>query len=304
MPDGIPSPTRGQLVARASFQLGDIHDVGTTQYGHRRVIDVKGGTLTGDRVSATFLTGGLEFELTLSNGAIELEQINILKTSDGTPIYMRNCGVAAAGDANVRVVAGFEVANSSSLAWLNTGKFVGVRSLDAAAKKLTLDIYDVSKVTASDPKIQLKDPTGVANQTWECVTGSGKRGSLAFSESVTLGSSVSVGASKNGTRNIIPITGGTLTAGTLFSGLSGTVVPGGADYQLIGSSTKLDARYSLATKDGEFIVVRNCGAMGNLIPIFETRADGPYAALISKNYLSADPVSSGGGVGITFYERN
>ncbi|WP_437991745.1 DUF3237 domain-containing protein [Sorangium sp. So ce145] len=303
MPDGIPLPTRGELVFRATLQLGETHDVGTTQFGHRRLLDVKGGTLTGDKIQATFLTGGMDLELTLSNGSVELEEINILKASDGSSILLRTCGVAAAGDDVVRIVPDFEVANSSSLAWLNTGKFAGTRVVNAAAGTIQLDVYDISKVAAGEPKIQLKDPEGVPNQSWECSKATGARGSSVFTETVTLGSSVSVGASKRGTRNIIPITGGTVTGGTLLSGLSGTVLPGGADYQLIGSTTVLDARYALSSKDGEVIVVRNCGPFGALIPVFETRADGPYAILNTKQYVSSDPGGAGGGVSLTFYER-
>jgi hypothetical protein len=145
----------------------------------------------------------------------------------------------------------------------------------------------------------------VAQQSWECSTDTGSNGATAFSESVSLGSSLSVGASKRGSRNVIPITGGSVTPGTAVANLSGTVVPGGADYQLTasGSNTKLDARYALASKDGEFIVVRNCGLMGALVPVFEARTDGAYAVLNTKKYLSANPAMSGNAVGITFYER-
>ncbi|XXY55098.1 DUF3237 family protein [Sorangium sp. So ce269] len=303
MPDGIPLPTRGELVFRATLQLGDTHDVGTTQFGHRRLLDVTGGTLTGDNIQATFLTGGMELELTLSNGSVELEEINILRASDGTLIYLRSCGVAPAGDGVVRVVPDFEVAESSSLAWLNTGKFAGTRVVDAAAGTVQIDVYDIADVPVGEPKIQLSDPEGVPDQSWECSTATGARGSTVFTESVTLGASLSVGASKRGTRNIIPITGGTVTGGMLLSGLSGSVLPGGADYQLIGSSTILDARYALSSNDGEVIVVRNCGPFGALVPVFETRADGPYAILNTKAYVSSDPGVSGGGVSLTFYER-
>ncbi|WP_437724756.1 DUF3237 domain-containing protein [Sorangium sp. So ce861] len=303
MPDGIPLPTRGELVFRATLELGETHDVGTTQFGRRRLLDVTGGTLEGDKIQATFLTGGMDLELTLSNGSVELEEINILRASDGTLILLRTCGVAAAGDSVVRIVPDFEVAQSSSLAWLNTGKFAGTRVVDAEAGTIQLDVYDIADVAAAEPKVQLKDPEGVPHQSWECSTATGARGSSVFTETVTLGSSISVGASKRGTRNIIPITGGTVTGGMLLSGLSGSVLPGGADYQLIGSSTILDARYALSSSDGEVIVVRNCGPFGALVPVFETRADGPYAILNTKSYVSSDPGGAAGGVSLTFYER-
>lgn len=300
MPTGIVSPASGELVLSAKIQIGKTYDVGATQFGKRRIFDLKGGTLTGDRVNATFLTGGLDLELTLSNGNVELEQVTMLRASDGTLIYLRTCGVAQAGDSLVRIVPDFEVGNSSSLAWLNTGKFVGTRAIDTAAGTMELSIYDVSKAsTSAAAKVQLQDPAGVPNQSWECSTATGGQGASVFTETVGIGSSLSVGASKRGTRNVIPITGGTVTGR-----VTGSVLVGGADFQLTGSgATKLDARYTLSTKDGEFISVRNCGPFGGLVPTFEARAEGPYSFLNANTFVSSDPGGASGGVSITFYER-
>ena len=90
----------------------------------------------------------------------------------------------------------------------------------------------------------------------------------------------------------------------MSNGLSGTVLYGGADFQLTsGGPTVLDARYTLAPDNGEFILVRNCGPGGALIPLFEAKVDGDFAFLNENTYLSSDPSVSGGGVGITFYKR-
>lgn len=298
MAAGIPPPTKGQLVFRATLQVGMNRDAGTTNYGRRRIVDITGGTVTGTRVEATVLTGGFDFELTLSNGTIELEQIDVLRASDGTLIYMRSCGVAPAGASEIRIVPDFEVATSRSLAWLNTGKFVGTRVLDAAGRTVTLEVYDVASVTAGEPTIRLVDPTDKPQQPWNCSTATGPRGASVFTENVTLGSSLSVGASKRGTRNIIPITGGTVSGR-----FTGTILAGGADYQLVGSPTTLDARYVLRSNDGELVLVRNCGPFGALVPLFEAKADGPYAFLNANDFVSSDPGGGGGGVTITFYEK-
>ena len=298
MPEGLPAPDAGQLVFSATLEVGETHEVGATPYGERRFFDISGGTFTGPRISGTVMTGGLDFELALANGAMELEQIAILRTGDGANIFMRTCGFAAAGDSTSRFVPDIEAPNSSRHAWLNSGKFAGIRQVNANEGTIELRIYDIAQVAAGEPKRQLTDPQGVANQPWECATNNGARGATVLTENVTLGGSVSVGASKRGNRNIIPITGGS------FNGrLSGVVLPGGADYQLISGNTVLDARYTLMTNDGEYILVRNCGPFGALIPRFETRVQGPYAYLNQNRYLSSDPGVGGGGVSITFYEQ-
>jgi len=297
MPDGIPAPTAGTLVFSVSLNVSATHNVGNTQYGKRRQLDVSGGTITGEKLKGTVLSGGLDYELTLSNGAMELEEVLVYKTSDNTSIFLRNCGVAAAGDQVVRIVPDIEAPTSGSYAWLNTTKLVGTRVV--SGDKITLDIYDVSKAATSSAKVQLKDPAGVPNTSWDCVGGSGSKGSSVFTENVSLGSSFSVSNAKRGSRNIIPISGGTTTGK-----VAGKILDGGADYQLAASSgTTLDARYTLAPSDGAFIIVRNCGPINSLVPAFEAAADGPYKFLNEGKFLSSAPGSGAGGVSITFYER-
>jgi len=302
MADGIPPPTQGQLAFSITLQISATHDVGNTPYGHRRLLDVKGGTITGDKLKGSVVTGGLEYELTLSNGVMEFQGVNILKTSDNAQIYVRSCGVAPDGNTTPRVVPDFEAATSGSYAFLNTGKFVATRVLNATGGTgtLQLDVYDVSKVTVSDPRIQITKPSGVAKQPVDCNKTTGTKGSSVFTESVSLGSTISIANAKRGSRNIIPITGGTTTGK-----VAGAILNGGADYQLAsGSTTTLDAWYTLAPSDGYFILVRNCGPMGALIPYFEASTDGPYNFLNTNAYLSSDPGGgAGGGVSITFYDR-
>jgi hypothetical protein len=74
---------------------------------------------------------------------------------------------------------------------------------------------------------------------------------------ITLAPPQELGDTPMGRRRIIGITGGR------FRGerLSGRVLPGGADWQVIRSDAvaDLDARYTLETSDGALIYVRNRG---------------------------------------------
>jgi hypothetical protein len=299
MPAGIPPPEAGTLVFEAAFTLGEIHDVGVTQYGRRYLTEITGGTAKGPRIDATFLDRGLDWQLVLSNGAIEVEQMNLLRTADGVSIYFRNCGVAPDSSGTVRVVPDFEAPNASAYAWLNTGKFVGTRVLDRQQRTLTMKVYDVSAVTPPAESLTIEQRANVTEQSWDCRSTAGTRGAVAFTERVGIGGSVSIGASKRGNRNVIPITGGSVTGR-----VAGSVLSGGADYQLTNSPFRLDARYTLRTSDGVLILVRNCGAIGALVPVFETRADGPYAWLNTGRWLSSDPGIAPGAVNITIYETN
>ena len=78
-----------------------------------------------------------------------------------------------------------------------------------------------------------------------------------FKAEISLAAPQELGATPQGRRRIIGITGGR------FAGerLSGRVVPGGADWQVVRADgvADLDARYTLETSDGALIYVRNRG---------------------------------------------
>jgi hypothetical protein len=301
MPGGIPGPETGTLLFTAVMPLDRLADIGRTQYGRRQVAVSQEGTLSGAKLSGTVMTGGLDFELTLSNGVVEVEQIFVFRMADGKYVYARAAGTGA--DArDVRIVMDFEAPNASDVAWLNSGAYVARRVIDAEAKTLTLRVYELSAPAATagaGNAIRISKPAGAPAQPWDYrrADPTEKQGPQLITERVTLSPSQSVGASKRGNRNIIPITGGELSGR-----INGIVLPGGADYQNLGKPATIDARYLWQTKDGEIIIVRNGGAFGSLVPTFEVRTDSPYAWLNDGLYLSSNPGMASGGVSLTFYE--
>jgi Protein of unknown function (DUF3237) len=72
---------------------------------------------------------------------------------------------------------------------------------------------------------------------------------------VEIGEVTELGATKYGTRRMIPITGGTFTG----PGINGIVLSGGADFQLTRADgdTEFEARYMVKTQDGIAIHVTN-----------------------------------------------
>ena len=74
---------------------------------------------------------------------------------------------------------------------------------------------------------------------------------------VKVGAPLEVGTVPGGRRRIIPIEGGRFEG----PGLRGTVLPGGADWQIIRPDglSELDTRYALRTDDGALIYIQNAG---------------------------------------------
>src|SRR5262249_26262115 len=149
------------------------------------------------------ITGALDFELTLSNGVVEIEDIFVFKTDDGKYVYSRSAGVGADAK-DVRVVLDFEAPSGSAVDWLNTGKYVGRRILNDRAKTLTLRVYDVSNAANNDAAnvTRIAKPAGATPQPWDYrqKDPAEKQGQELIVESVGLSPSQRVGPSKRGTR--------------------------------------------------------------------------------------------------------
>ncbi len=297
MPDGIPSPERGVGVCSVELPLAQVYEVGDTPYGRRTVVVTKGGVISGSKLDGTALPGGLDFQVELSNGVVEIEQVLVLQMSDGTVIYMRNAGVGIT-EMDVRVVMDIEAPNGSPYAWLNTGRYVARRDVDFDSMTMKLAVYDVSGVRA-DHAVRIVKPTSRPPQPWGYRSADPleRPGDRIIRERVTLGGWMTLGESKRGVRNIIPITGGELTGR-----IKGKVLFGGGDYQLQSDVFTLDARYLWQTDEGEIIIVRNAGTFGSLVPAFEARIDGAYAWLNTGKYLSSDPAVDDGTVSLVMYQ--
>ncbi len=301
MPGGIPVPERGKLVFEANMKLDQAYNLGRTPYGQRNVLVLQAGTVSGKKINGSVMPGGLDFQLSFSNGGMEIEQIFVLRTDDGKYIYLRTAGTAA-DPGDVRIVPDFEAPTASGYNWLNSGRYAGRRVVDMAAGTVKINIYDISDVGVAPDvmnSIRLAKPADAPNQPWDYRKASPeeKRGDQLITENVTLAASQSVGATKAGNRNIIPITGGTLEGK-----ITGKVLSGGADYQNLANPPTIDARYLWQTSDGEVIIVRNAGSFGGLVPTFEVRVDSKYSWLNNGLYLSSNPGMGAGGVKLTFYE--
>jgi hypothetical protein len=94
----------------------------------------------------------------------------------------------------------------------------------------------------------------------------------AFTATVTLAPPVEQGTVDGGRKRFIAITGGKVQ-GPL---LSGTVMPGGGDWQTIlpGGLTRVEARYFLRADDGTVIEVANPGVRTGSPEVIERLAKG------------------------------
>lgn len=125
---------------------------------------------------------------------------------------------------------------------------------------------------------------------------------FALQLKVTLGQAFSIENTQHGRRTVIPITGGTFEG----PGIKGTIINGGADYQLANAQgrTELEAIYCIKTDDDVYIHVRNRGIIASgqdadgkptfyfkAAPQFEAPADSKYGWLNNALFVCAPEFS-------------
>lgn len=88
----------------------EVHDLGQTPDGHRRVVHVIGGTFEGPRLRGTVLPGGGDWLVERADGSRRLDVRITLRTSDGALIYAHYLGVFhAPPDVFQRIQSGADV---------------------------------------------------------------------------------------------------------------------------------------------------------------------------------------------------
>jgi hypothetical protein len=72
--------------------LGPLEDHGVTRAGHRRVVPIVGGRVSG-LFTAQILSGGADWQLVRPDGAVEIDTRYSARTPAGEHVYLRTFGV-------------------------------------------------------------------------------------------------------------------------------------------------------------------------------------------------------------------
>jgi hypothetical protein len=73
-------------------QLGPLEDHGVTRAGHRRVVAIAGGQVSG-LFDAEILPGGADWQIVRPDGSIEIDTRYSARTSAGEYVHLRTSGV-------------------------------------------------------------------------------------------------------------------------------------------------------------------------------------------------------------------
>ena len=87
---GAPEAPGLTFLTELSVTVGEPIDVGPTPEGHRRVIPITGGTVTGPVLNGRIIPGGADYQLLRTATLTELDARYVLETLDGHRIYVHN----------------------------------------------------------------------------------------------------------------------------------------------------------------------------------------------------------------------
>jgi Protein of unknown function (DUF3237) len=137
-------------------ELAAIMNLGRTPYGERRIIDIKGGTVRGAKLSGRILPGGADWQIVRSDGVADIKARYTIETDAGARILVSSDGLRhgppavmeqlARGDSvdpalyYFRTVMRFETADAG-VDWLN--RILALARGQREARSVRLDVHEV-----------------------------------------------------------------------------------------------------------------------------------------------------------------
>jgi hypothetical protein len=143
-------------IFRVHCEVADILDLGAAPFGHRRVVNLLGGTVAGARLNGRILPGGSDWQILSADGSADIHARYTVESDAGALIQVDSKGLRhgppdvlarlAQGEPvdpslyYFRTVMRFETAHASAL-WLNRILAVARGAREKNAVKL--DVYEV-----------------------------------------------------------------------------------------------------------------------------------------------------------------
>jgi hypothetical protein len=137
-------------------ELAEILHFGPTPYGERRVIHIRGGTVSGPKLNGRILPGGADWQIVRTDGASDVQARYTIETGTGAHILVNSEGLRHGspevlarllrGEAvdpseyYFRTVMRFET-GEKSLDWLN--RILAIARGARQAKAVRLEVYEV-----------------------------------------------------------------------------------------------------------------------------------------------------------------
>jgi hypothetical protein len=87
------SEIKTELLFQITLDVLRISDLGNTPFGHRRIIEIEGGSFEGPKMRGRAMPGGGDWLLIRPDGGVQMDVRLILETDDEHLIYMNYRGI-------------------------------------------------------------------------------------------------------------------------------------------------------------------------------------------------------------------
>jgi len=87
------TPPELRFAFEAAVEVHPLLDVGQTHAGHRRVVPIAGGVVSGPRLQGRVLPGGADWQILRPDGTADLDARYTIQAADGALIYVVNRGL-------------------------------------------------------------------------------------------------------------------------------------------------------------------------------------------------------------------
>jgi hypothetical protein len=88
-----PSVPELRFAFELDVEVGAALDLGQTQAGHRRIVPIAGGLVSGPRLAGRVLPVGADWQILRPDGTADLEARYTIQTTAGAVIYVVNRGI-------------------------------------------------------------------------------------------------------------------------------------------------------------------------------------------------------------------
>lgn len=154
---GAPAPPAMDFVATIQVDVGATIDIGATAQGLRRVAPIRGGRVSGPRLSGRVLNAGADVQRYPAADLAHLEANYVLELDDGHRVLVENRAVRTGDPEDLRRMMAGETVDPSRIyfrcvpalsadessphAWMNRALFVGTGQRQPSGVRI--DVFSV-----------------------------------------------------------------------------------------------------------------------------------------------------------------
>lgn len=156
-PPSFPAPPQLVPMTQVRCEVGPVVSLGVAKHGERRYVALLGGTVRGPELNGAVVQGGVDWQVSRADGALDIAAHYVIRTDDGALIEVQSDGLRhgppqvlerlARGEAVARDEYFFRTVvrfTTGAPAWLHLNKVLALAVGQREASAVLLDFYRIT----------------------------------------------------------------------------------------------------------------------------------------------------------------